>query len=583
MAFGAASAILSIKILTDAKSAKSEFDKASKDVGKFGAGLKQAAVPAGIAIAAVGLFAKSAGDAASATQQAMGAVDSVFGKSAGQIKAWSDQSAKSVGLSKSQYGEMASVIGAQLRNMGIPMDQLAGKTNDLVTMGADLAATFGGSTAEAVEALGSALRGETDPIERYGISIKQADIAARQAKDGTDKLTGAAGKQAKTAALLSLVTEQAGGAMGQFARETDSAAGSQQIATAQWQDAKSALGTALLPAMSTLAGILGSLAKLIQDHATLFGVLVGVIAAVAAAVLVLNAGVSIYTLVVTLAGEATAKAWLAALGPIGLVIAAVLAVVAIVLLLWHKFPPFRNAVIAVWNAIRNAATAVAAWIKAAWMKIWPPLSAALNIMAGHFKAVFGVIKAVVRLVAAAIGLAFRVAFAVIRAVAAPVIALLKAGFNALKPIITSIANLLRGPLGAAFRWLGNVARQVGSILAGAFDKFLSFLHTITGAVDRLTSALSRIKVPKISLPFGLGGGSSRSVAAPALAPVGAAAARGLAAPMARVGAGSSGGGVTVNVYGALDPEATARQIQRVLSAHNRRMGLSGAGLRAGVV
>src|SRR4029077_20579711 len=148
--------------------------------------------------AAVIAFSKQAFDAASRTQQAMGAVDTVFGKSAGQIKRWAAGAADSVGLAKSEYGELAAVIGAQLKNLGVPMDQVAGKTNDLVKLGADLSATYGGTTAEAVEALSSVLKGETDPIEKYGISIKQATIAAEMAKEGTDKLTGAAAKQAKT-------------------------------------------------------------------------------------------------------------------------------------------------------------------------------------------------------------------------------------------------------------------------------------------------------------------------------------------------------------------------------------------------
>jgi hypothetical protein len=37
-------------------------------------------------------------------------------------------------------------------------------------------------------------------------------------------------------------------------------------------------------------------------------------------------------------------------------------------------------------------------------------------------------------------------------------------------------------------------------------------------------------------------------------------------------AGAGGGGVTINVNGALDPEAVARQIERILSGAQRRRG-----------
>lgn len=70
-------------------------------------------------------------------------------------------------------------------------------------------------------------------------------------------------------------------------------------------------------------------------------------------------------------------------------------------------------------------------------------------------------------------------------------------------------------------------------------------------------------------------GSVFSAAAPSVA-----TARGVstfAAP--RVGgagraARATPGGITIQVTGALDPEAVARQIQRILDGHNRRVGLA---------
>lgn len=563
-----------VKIITDTAKAQEGLQAAEKSTGrmvKTMAGVA-GAVAGAMVVDKVVAFGRASMDAASATQQAMGALDSVFGDNAAQVKAWSDTSATAVGLSKSAYGELASVIGAQLKNMGVPIDQVASKTNDLVKMGADLAATYGGTTAQAVEALGSALRGETDPIERYGISIKQADIAARQAKDGTKDLTGAAGKAAKTNALLAMVTEQAGGAMGQFARESDSAAGAQQIANAQWEDAKSAIGTALLPMVSALAGVLSSMAGFVKDNSTVFLILVGVLGAAAVALSVLSTATTVYTAVVTIAGEATAKAWLAALGPIGLVIAAVLAVVAVVIFLWNKFPPFRNAVISVWNAIRGAAVAVANWVKGAWAAVWPALSVGIRFIAAMFRAQFTIISTVVRLAAAILGAVFRVGFGIVRAVAAPAIALIRAGMGLILPVIRSVASALSGPLAAAFRVVGSVASAAGRVLSGAFSGLLSFIRTITGAVESLISALNRIKVPKISLPK-IPGLSAASAPAPAVA----GTARRGAAPTA-----ASSGGVVINISGAIDPESTARQIRRILDAHDRRMA-AGATLKAGTV
>src|SRR5690554_1313676 len=193
---------------------------------------------------------------ASEAEQSLGAVDAVFGRNAEQVKKWSQNAAENLGLSANAYRELATVTGAQLKNMGVPMDQVAGKTNDLIKLGADLAATYGGTTAEAVEALGALLRGETDPIERYGVSIREADIAARMAADGTDKLEGAEAKAARTRALMALLTEQTADAQGQFARESNTAAGQAQRAQAKWEDFRTELGMQLLPVFTRLMNFL---------------------------------------------------------------------------------------------------------------------------------------------------------------------------------------------------------------------------------------------------------------------------------------------------------------------------------------
>lgn len=629
------SAVLSIKILTDATQATKGLGQAEKGVKGFTARVEKAAVPA----AAIGLglaaFGKAAITAASDSQQAMGAVDSVFGASADQIKRWSDQSAESVGLSKTQYGELASVIGAQLRNMGVPLDQVASKTNDLVTMGADLAATFGGTTAESVEALGSALRGETDPIERYGISIKQADIAARQAKDGTAGLEGEAGKAAKTAALLALVTEQAGGAMGQFARETDSAAGASQIAGAQWEDAKAALGVALLPMVVAVAGALADLSGVIQDNTTAFQVVAGVVGTVVLAILAINAALKVQAAVTAVSAAATefaasttatwigvkwleltawvrttaatiantaatvaqtavqktaaaaSKAWAAAqwllnaamtANPIGLIIAGVLLLVAGIVLLWKNSETFRTIVLAAWAAIQVAGAALLGWLKSAWKAVFNAVAAVVRWFVAGWKANMAVVRAVVAAVTGAVKAAWAAVFGWIRFAVAAVKAQFTSQFNAVRSVVGTVASAVRRAWDAVFGALRRAVSSLGSALAGPFNVVKNAVDAVADAVRNLISWFGRIKVPKISLPSIPGfNATAASVTTAAPVAVGARA----ATPTARATSGSAGGWV-ININGAIDPESTARQVRRILAAHDRRMGLS-AGLRAGTV
>ena len=178
----------------------------------------------GAATLALGGLAAKGVSAAADLEQSVGAVQDVFKEGADQVLSWSAGAAKAVGLTKNEYNELATLIGAQLKNAGVSMSELGGKTNDLITLGADLSAMFGGTTAEAVAALSSALKGERDPIERYGVSLKQAAIDAKAAELGFQKVGGSFDQEAQAAATLALIMEQTSDAHGKFGREGDTLA-----------------------------------------------------------------------------------------------------------------------------------------------------------------------------------------------------------------------------------------------------------------------------------------------------------------------------------------------------------------------
>jgi hypothetical protein len=242
---------------TDTVAASSERNRSK--VSRFGSAIAGAARTFGplAAAAAAGAVLKFGADAvrtASETEQAMGAVDAVFGRNSAKVKAWANSAVRDVGLARGEYAGMAATLGAALRNSGV--EGYTVKTRRLIKVGADLAAQFGGSTQEAVSALGSLMRGETDPIERYGVSIKQSDVNARLAAKGQDKLTGAARKSAEMQARLDLMFKQTKVSTGAFARESSTLSGQQQRLKANFANVKDTLGRALLPALTgTLRGV----------------------------------------------------------------------------------------------------------------------------------------------------------------------------------------------------------------------------------------------------------------------------------------------------------------------------------------
>lgn len=263
-------AILAIKVLSDTRKAKQglkETEQAtghlSDALGKIGGVAMAGAAIAGGAITALAITGiKQAAD----LEQSVGAVNTVFKGSAGQMHEYAEAAAEAMGLSQNEYNELATTLGTQLKNGGTAMDQLADKTNGLIGLGADLASMFGGTTPEAVNALSSALKGERDPIERYGVSLKQAQIDAKAAELGFQKVGGSLSNEANQAATLALIMEQTADAHGNFAKETDTLAGQQAILSAQWKNFTTNIGEAFLPILTKVMSVLtGSLIPALRD------------------------------------------------------------------------------------------------------------------------------------------------------------------------------------------------------------------------------------------------------------------------------------------------------------------------------
>ena len=259
----------------DSEAARAGKSSGGAFTGAFKAGM--AGIAGAFAAVGIGNFVKDAIQGAGDLEQSMGAIESVFKGSSGQMQRWSRDAAKNVGLTSNEFNELGTLIGSQLKNGGTAMEDLAPKTKDLIGMGADLSSMFGGTTKDAVDALSSALKGERDPIERYGVSLNQAKIDAEAASLGFEKVGGSLSAEATQAATLSLIMKQTQDAHGNFAKESDTFAHKQQVMQAEWGNLTTKIGELFLPVMSKTFGFLSD--KVIP----VFGEVVGGVRAFTAA------------------------------------------------------------------------------------------------------------------------------------------------------------------------------------------------------------------------------------------------------------------------------------------------------------
>ena len=493
---------IKISVTADTKKFRSEMGKigqAEGGVGKLkqsmsalGIGMKGLAAGA-IGFGATAAFAlgKQAVGAASSLQQSMGAVDDVFKSSAKQVHAYAQKAADAVGLSRNQYNEMATLIGTQLKNGGVAANKLADQANKVIKIGADLSAQFGGNTKDAVDALSAALKGERDPIEKYGISLTQNAIDAEAAALGYKKVNGQLTTQATQAATLSLIQKQSADSTGKFARETDTLAHKQQVLSAKWEDAKAKLGNMLLPIVTKVTGfiadhiipLIGKLPGLLAGLGRVIGgvfvgawrLLVGVVKAAAVALkiaweaikLVFQIGVTAVSAVMSGLATVVGLAWE------GVKLVFTVAV-AIVKAAWEGFIALLRGGAAVIGAVFTGIATVAGWV---WAGIKAVISGA--------GAVIGAVFSGIRTAAGWLGSAFQGLLGVIKSI-----------WNGIKAVIGAAAHQIKitfqtivGSIGMVIGWFGKLLSKVwntmGQIISSIWNgivKVVSWVAEIPGKI-----------------------------------------------------------------------------------------------------
>lgn len=197
-------------------------------------------------------IAASSIDAASNLNESINAVNVVFKGSAKQIEEWGKTQSNAYGLSQRAFNEMATPLGALLKNQGVAQDKLAETTINLTKRAADLASVFNTSVPDALEALTAGLRGETDPLERYGVSLNAAQVEAEALAETHKKSASQLTDQEKALARLNLIFKQTNDSAGDFRNTSNGLANSSRILAARQEELQAQIGQKLLPVMNKL-------------------------------------------------------------------------------------------------------------------------------------------------------------------------------------------------------------------------------------------------------------------------------------------------------------------------------------------
>lgn len=232
---------------------------ASTGMTNFMATIKKVGATMGVAFAGQQIvqFGKDVIMAASDMNESLGKVNVVFGDNSKQVIAWSQTSAQAMGLSSQKALEAAGTYGNLFQAFGLGQGQAQDMSTSLVQLAADMASFNNTSIDDAILALRSGLSGETEPLKRFGVALNDVRLKEQAMSMGLIKSTsGVLPVAAKAQAAYALILHDTVLAQGDYARTADGAANTMRSLAAEFQNAKVALGNALLPAFRALLAVL---------------------------------------------------------------------------------------------------------------------------------------------------------------------------------------------------------------------------------------------------------------------------------------------------------------------------------------
>ena len=247
---------LKLALLADTKQFIEGLDKADKETRSFSDKLGTALKAGALAFAAVGAAAgamaikigRDAIGAASDFSEEISKSRVIFGEASKDIEDFAKTAANSLGQSKKQAVSAASTFATLGKAAGLTGKDLSKFSIGFVKLASDLASFNNTSPEDAIQAIGAALRGEAEPIRRYGILLNDATLKNEALALGLIKTTKDALSPAnKVLAAQAAIYKQTSDAQGDFGRTSDGLANSQRILAANIEDVKITLGESLLP------------------------------------------------------------------------------------------------------------------------------------------------------------------------------------------------------------------------------------------------------------------------------------------------------------------------------------------------
>ena len=391
-----------------------QLDKTAVNAGKRARQIGQAMTRAGGALTAgltlpiigVGLHLANLGMEVTETESK---IATIFGDMTDDIEAWAETSTAALTQTSMAARDQASVMYAIAQGMGVAEDAAFDMATASVELAADFSSFFDLPVEEAFAKIRSGMTGEFESLKSLGIVLNQGIIEQTAYTHGLAEMGAELDMATKAQATLIAITERSGEAVGDVARTQDSATNTIRQLQARFGDMKNELSLAFIPVIEELIDLAQPLMDMIMGWADAFMemspegqktvmVVIGIVAAIGPLLMILGQ--------IVIAAPAIGLAVTIMFGPWGLVIAAVVAGVMLVIKYWDEIKYAAELVyveimkwfepIVAWfteNAPLMAETwnTILGWIMDFWERWGPVFTAAWNMYWEAIKTFFSVL------------------------------------------------------------------------------------------------------------------------------------------------------------------------------------------------
>lgn len=438
-------------------------DGLTKRFGGMGSALKAAALPA---IAFGALSVKAFGESEVAAQQMTTAIQNNKQMAGDTVSVYQDLAAS---IQDKTAADDESVLSgaAALANFGLTRKEIA-STLPLVV---DYARRMGKDIPSAAQDVGKALLGNAKALKPLGIEFK------------------ATGDKAKDfATIQDLLRSKVGG----FAEgEAKTSVGRLQQMKNEFNDMQEVVGGKLVAAFDFLS----------RNMATVGPVIAGVVTGMIA----FKATMIASTLVTATFGTTAGAAWAAAAGPIGILVAAAVAIHYAISKLTGPIALFVSAIAGLpfvvfrfRDEIFGAFKAIASFLADIWSKISSRLIAAWNAIRTAASTIFNAVKAVLvgiwngikaaaELVFNALRVFFETNFNIIKTIFTTI-------WNAIRTVVTGVWDGIKAVIGGAIGFVRDTIQAVLNVISSVWRKAWGAVKGVFGEVWEGIKAIARAAI-----------------------------------------------------------------------------------------